>query len=279
MIIFILSFEVIFPESEAPSREEILKLCPGIVGLMWIPFYKLDAEVLDTIGPQLKAISTASSGLNSVDIDEVKRRNIPLGYTPKVLNAAVADLTIGLMIAAARRFHEVDLSTRNGTWKNIAAWMLGKDIQGSQVGIVGFGNIGQAIAHRLRGFDLEKLVYCDPKRKSEELEAKYEAQYVSFEELILTSDFVIISAPLTDETTNMFNRTVFGQMKSSAVLVNVGRGAIVNTKDLYDALKERMIFSAGLDVMDPEPLPTDHPLLSLDNIGEYKKRLRRWRIK
>lgn len=266
---YIQSFEVITPESDHATREEILQLCPGIVGLLWSSHQKLDAEVLDVIGPQLKSISTASAGLDKVDVVEIKRRKIPLGHTPIVLNDAVADMTMGLMIAAARRYHEADLKIRNGEWLDNPQWMLGKDIRGSQVGIFGFGNIGQTIAKRLSGFDVGRIVYSGRNRKQEDVERKFNAKYVSFSELIKTSDYVIIAAPLTNETRNMFNGTVFEQMKSTAVLVNVARGAIVNTEDLYEALKERKIFSAGLDVVYPEPLPTDHPLLSLDNIGEY----------
>lgn len=257
---------MVFPESNPPTREEILSLSKGAIGILWATHTPLNAEALDAAGPQLKAISTLSVGLDYVDIPEVKRRNIPLGYTAGTLNDAVADMAMGLMIAAAKRFHEGERRIRKGEWKfNL---MIGKDIRGSRVGIVGLGNIGQTIAKRLSGFDIGQLVYTGHRRKSEEVEKKFRAKFLSFSDLIQTSDFVIIAVPLTDETRNMFNATVFDQMKSSAVLVNIARGEVVNQRDLYEALKERKIFSAGLDVMTPEPLPVDDPLLSLDNIGE-----------
>lgn len=201
-----------------------------------------------------------------------------MGYTPGVLNDAVADMAVGLMIAAGRRFHEGELRIRRGEWKSSPKWMLGKDIKGSTVGIVGLGMIGQTIAKRLQGFELGKLLYTGRTRKAEDVEEKYKAQFVSFTELIKSSDFVIIAAPLTDETRGLFNMSVFEQMKNSSVLVNVARGGIVNQEDLFVALKENIIFSAGLDVMDPEPLPKDHPLLTLDNIGEWEEKCRLERV-
>lgn len=191
-----------------------------------------------------------------------------MGYAP-VLNDAVADMAVGLMIAASRRFHEADIKIRQGQWKSHPSWMLGKEIRGSRVGIVGLGNIGQTIAKRLSGFDVGQVVYSGRSRKSEEVEKKANAMFVSFDDLIKTSDFVVISVPLTNATRNMFNATVFEQMKSSAILVNVARGGVVNQPDLYVALKERKIWAAGLDVMTPEPLPVDDPLLTLDNIGGH----------
>lgn len=257
---------MVIVESDPPTREEILEAIKGAIGILWAFHGPLNAEALDAAGPQLKAISTMSAGLDYVDIPEVKRRNIALGYTPNVLDDSVADLAMGLMIAAGRRFHEGDQNVRRGEWR---VDFLGKDIRGTRVGIVGLGNIGQVIAKRLSGFDIGKLVYTGRNRKSEEVEKRYNAEYLPFEELIATSDYVFIAAPLTNETRNMFNRTVFEKMKTTAVLVNVARGAIVNTEDLYEALKEKKIYSAGLDVVDPEPLPVDHPLLSLENIGEF----------
>lgn len=262
------SFDVVFPESDPPTREEILELSKGAIGILWATHSPLNAEALDAAGPQLKAISTMSAGLDYVDIPEVKRRGIPFGYTPSILNDAVADMAIGLMIAAGRRFHEGELKIRNGEWTPGPRWLLGKDIRGSTVGIVGLGMIGQTIAKRLQGFDIGKLVYTGRSRKSPEVEQKYKAHYLSFDELVKESDYVVIAVPLTEETRNMFNRTVFDQMKPSSILVNIARGGIVNQGDLYLALKNKQIFSAGLDVMNPEPLPTDDPILDLENLGK-----------
>lgn len=145
--------------------------------------------------------------------------------------------------------------------------MLGQDIKNSVVGIVGFGEIGQHIAERLMGFKTAKIIYSGRSEKPEAL--KYKASLVSFEKLLNDSDFVIISCPLTNETRNMFNTEAFGKMKKTSVLVNVARGGIVCQDALLEALSSGTIFAAGLDVMSPEPLPSDHPLMKLKNCGRF----------
>lgn len=140
---------------------------------------------------------------------------------------------------------------------------MGQDIEGSTVGIVGLGNIGKKIAKRLNGFDLGRLLYTSRREKPEA--AKYGAEYVSFGQLISQSDYVIIATPLTNETRNMFNETVFNKMKPTSVLVNIARGEIINTKDLVKALKTKKIFGAAIDVVEPEPLPAGHELMKLPN--------------
>lgn len=241
-----------------------MRLANGVEGILWATYGPLNTEALDAAGPQLKAISTYSAGLDYVDLAEVRQRNVSIGYTPRVLDNAVADIAVGLLIAASRRFHEARLAIEKSEWAvTMPQWMLGQDIEESTVGVVGLGNIGQAIAKRLRGFDIGRLLYSGhrPKPEAETLNA----EFVPFEQLVKESDFVIIAAPLTSETRNMFNRTTFEMMKSTSVLVNIARGQIVNTADLVEALKTGQIFAAGLDVMDPEPLPADHELLTLPN--------------
>lgn len=149
-----------------PSREEILSKSEGVDAILWATHEQLNAEALDRAGPQLKVISTKSAGIDYVDVAEFRRRGIPLGYTPNVLNDGVADIAIGLMIAAARRFHEGYLEIVTGQWK-FAKPMLGQDIKGSTVGIVGLGGIGQAIAKRLKGFDIGELLYTGHREKPE----------------------------------------------------------------------------------------------------------------
>lgn len=151
-----------------PTREEILSKSKGVDGILWATHEALNAEALDRAGPQIKAISTKSAGIDYVDVAEVKRRGIPLGYTPNVLSDAVADLAIGLMVSAARRFREGFLKIVNNDWDvNDPQWMLGRDIKGSTVGIVGLGGIGQTIAKRLRGFDIGNILYTDYLEKPE----------------------------------------------------------------------------------------------------------------
>lgn len=139
----------------------------GVDGILWATHEPLNAEALDRAGPQLKAISTKSAGIDYVDVAEVKRRGIPLGHTPNVLSDAVADLAIGLMIAAARRFHEGYLKIVNDEWEHDPQWMLGRDIKGSTVGIFGFGGIGQTIVKRLKGFDVGTFLYNGRSEKKE----------------------------------------------------------------------------------------------------------------
>lgn len=248
---------------ETNTRSEILEKIQGVDAIFWGSHAKLDAEALDAAGAKLKCVSTMSVGIDYVDVQEVKRRNIPLGYTPNVLNSAVADVAIGLAIAASRRFHEGRLKIESSEWERRQQWLLGQEIRESVVGIVGFGGIGSTIAKRLSGFDVKQFLYCghNPKPAAE----KFNAKFVTFNELVKESDFIFIICPLTDETRKLFNAEVFAKMKVSSVLINVARGDIVDQDDLYDALKNNKIFAAGLDVMSPEPLPADHKLLKLDN--------------
>lgn len=146
--------------------------------------------------------------------------------------------------------------------------MIGQDIKNSVVGIVGLGEIGQSIAQRLMGFKVAKIIYCGRSEKPEAI--KYNAFMVSFDKLLEDSDFVIISCPLTNETNNLFNKDAFSKMKKTSVLVNVARGGIVCQNALVEALSSRSIFAAGLDVMTPEPLPREHPLMNLKNCGMFK---------
>lgn len=248
---------------EKLTREELLAKSKGMDAIFWATHSPLDKEFFEAAGPQLKALSTMSVGLDYVDLEEVKRRKIPLGYTPNVLNDAVADIGVGLAIAAGRRFHEGRLKIESSQWEKRPQWLLGQEIRNSTVGIVGFGGIGSTIAKRLQGFDVKEFLYCGHNKKP--AADKFGAKFVSFDELCSKSDFIFIICPLTQETRHMFNKQAFEKMKSTAVLINVARGDIVDQEALYDALKNHKIFAAGLDVMTPEPLPADHPLLSLPN--------------
>lgn len=248
---------------ETLEFEEYLEKVKGMDGVFWATWgahYRLTGRALDAAGPQLKSISLKSGGMDYVDLDEVKSRKIPLGYAPSVQNDAVADMAVGLAIAASRRFREGRLRIETDTWEQRMCWMLGRDIRGSVVGIVGFGGIGKTIAQRLSSFGVRKFIYCGRNKQP-----GTEAEYVSFDELIEASDFVFISCPLKAETRKMFNSKVFAKMKPTSVLVNVARGDIVDQEALYDALKTGEIYAAGLDVTSPEPLPSSHPLLTLPN--------------
>ncbi|XP_053959262.1 glyoxylate reductase/hydroxypyruvate reductase-like isoform X1 [Anastrepha ludens] len=259
--------EVTVVQSLPSLRSEILEKAKGVDALFWRSYEPLNAEVLDAVGPQLKSISTMSAGIDYVDVQEIKRRKIPLGHTPVVLNEAVADVAVGLLLAAARRFHEGRVKIETDTWEDFHLnWMLGRDLRDSVVGFYGFGGIAQNIAKRLKGFDIDSILYTTRRRVAPEIEQEYNAKKADFDTMLAESDFVVIAAPLTKDTAGVFNATAFGKMKKTAVLVNIGRGGIVNQPDLYEALKTNQIFAAGLDVMTPEPLPPTDPILSLPNL-------------
>lgn len=260
------SAEVIVCESLPPNRAEILEKSKGVHGLFWATLLRLDAEVLDAAGPQLKSISTMSVGIDHIDVDLLKSRHLPLGHTPDVLNNAVADVAIGLMLSAARRFHESRQKIECNEWQEYhIQWMLGQEITGATVGFFGFGGIGQTIAKRLCGFEIERILYTTRRRVDECVEEELNASKADFDEMLSQSDIVFIAAPLTPQTKGVFNCCTFAKMKKTAILVNIARGEIINQDDLYEALNNCQIFAAGLDVMYPEPLPSDHKLLSLPN--------------
>ncbi|XP_038222648.1 glyoxylate reductase/hydroxypyruvate reductase-like [Zerene cesonia] len=242
---------------------EIKKNLAGSHALIWNTKHRLNKELLDLAGPQLEAITTMASGVDHIDVAEVAKRGIPLGNTPDCLNNAVADITVGLMIAAARGFKPGIQEVERGEWKYGVQWKLSRHINGTTVGIVGLGGIGQAVVRRLKGFDVGKFVYSG---RTDKPEAKaLGVERVPIDQLLKESDYVLLCCPLTQETKHLINRETLKLMKDTSVIVNIGRGDIIDHEALYDALKEGRIFAAGLDVTSPEPISKDHPLVSLPN--------------
>jgi glyoxylate/hydroxypyruvate reductase len=247
------------------SREEVIRHVKGVDAILWASGLHLDKEILDVAGPQLKAIGLMSAGYNHIDVVEVKKREIKISNTPSPLTDAVADVAVLLTLAAARRLHEARLNMESDEWgQKDWKWMLGQDITNSTVGVIGLGNIGQAIVKRLKGFNVEQFLYTGHKEKKEGIALR--AKFVSLNTLLQDSDFVIVVVPLTAETQGMCNEEFFSKMKKSAVFVNVSRGTVVDQPALIKALKNGTIFAAGLDVMTPEPLPSDHELMTLPNV-------------
>jgi glyoxylate reductase len=242
-----------------PSRNELLDRVKNVDGLLSALTERIDAELMDAV-PHLKVISNYAVGVDNVDVAAATIRKIPVGNTPGVLTDATADMAFALMMAAARRIVEGERYVKDGKWKT---WdpqlLLGADIVGSTLGIIGFGRIGQAVAKRAMGFDL-RVIYYDPSAKP-----SFNAVPVGLEELLHQSDFISLHVPLTPLTRHMINRETLKMMKPNAILVNTSRGPIIDTQALYLSLKENHIFAAALDVTDPEPLPSEHPLLSLAN--------------
>ncbi|XP_063626185.1 glyoxylate reductase/hydroxypyruvate reductase-like [Cydia splendana] len=251
-------------EGITQNKEELLRLAPGISALVWVSHHPITKELLDKAGPSLKVVATASAGYNHCNVDELKARGIKLSNTPDVLSPAVAEIAIALMLGAGRRFTENLEQVHSGQWEIGFQKVLGQEIRGSTVGVFGLGGIGQAIVKRLAGFEVEKFLYTGHREKPQ---AKaLGAHFVSKDELLAQSDFVILAVPLNNETKLMVNKELLGKMKKNAILINVGRGDLVDQDALYDALKNKQIYAAGLDVTTPEPLPKDHKLLAVPNL-------------
>jgi glyoxylate reductase len=247
-----------------PSREELLERVNGVDGLLCLLTDRVDGEVMDAAGKQLKVISNHAVGFDNIDVPAASARGIPVGNTPDVLTDATADFAFALLMAVARRIPEGVRYVHDGKWKT---WgpklLLGVDLKGATLGLIGFGRIGQAMARRAAGFDM-RVIYYDPKEVKDSAELK--ASRVDFETLLHESDFISIHTPLTPDTHHLIDAEALSKMKSNAVLVNTARGPVVDPDALYQALQANRIFGAGLDVTEPEPIPLDNPLLKLDNV-------------
>jgi glyoxylate reductase len=248
-----------------PPRDALLGSIEGCDGVLALLTDRVDDEFLDRAGPQLKVVSNFAVGFDNIDVPACTARGIPVGNTPGVLTETTADLAWALLMAAARRLPEGDRYVRAGKWKTWGPMLLmGPDVHGATLGIVGFGRIGQAVARRARGFGM-RVLYHDPRRVSPGVESEYGAEFRTLEGILPESDFVTLHVDLRPETRGLIDAERLGWMKPSAILVNTSRGPVVDSMALLDALRDGVIAGAALDVTDPEPLPADHPLLSLDN--------------
>ncbi len=255
----------VWPQETPPPREMLLEKVRGIDGLLSLLEDQVDGPLLDAAGPQLKVISNYAVGFDNVDVAAATARGIPVGNTPGVLTETTADLAFALLMAGARRLVEAAAYVQAGKWRS---WhptlLLGHDVHGATLGIVGMGRIGQALARRASGFGMKVLYYdpfCDA-NKGLDVQAEV---CCSLPDLLAKSDFVSLHVPLTDQTRHLIDAEALGQMKPTAVLVNTSRGPVIDMEALYDALSKDQIAYAALDVTEPEPLPADHKLLSLPN--------------
>src|SRR5262245_47599030 len=224
----------------------------------------VDGPLLDRL-PGLKVISNYGVGVDHIRLPEAARRGIPVGNTPGILDGATADMAFTLLLAAGRRLAEGDRYARGPAFTHYdPGYMLGREVHGSTLGIIGLGRIGRQIARRARGFEMNLLYHN--RRRDESAEAPLGVRYAAFEELLAAADYVVLSCPLTDATRGLMGAAALAQMRPTATLINISRGPVVDTAALTAALQERRIYAAALDVTDPEPLPRDHPLLSLDNV-------------
>ncbi len=214
--------------------------------------------------PNLKVISNFGVGVDHIDLPAAKQRGIPVGNTPNMLDGATADMTFAMLMVAARNIVIGDRFARSAAFTHYDPRILiGYEVHGTTLGIIGMGNIGRQVARRASGFDMNILYHNrkpDPKA-----EAELGATYASRNDLLAQSDFVTLNVPLTDETRNMIGRDQLKRMKKTAILVNLARGGVVDHDALAEALENKWIAAAALDVTEPEPLPRDHPLLAMDN--------------
>ncbi len=262
------SFDVDIWESEQPpTKAEIVGRAKGCYGLVTLLSDKIDRTIIGAL-PSLRIIAQYAVGYDNIDLAEATRRKVVVTNTPDVLTEATADLTWALIMSTARRVTEADRYVREGKWQ--VAWgpelLLGADVFGKTLGIIGMGRIGSAVARRAEGFGM-KILYNShsitdyTKRVDETLGATRS----ELKALLKGSDFVTIHVPLTDKTRNLISHDEFRLMKPTAVLVNTSRGPVVNEQALYESLSRKEIFAAGLDVFEIEPTPKTNPLLTLDN--------------
>ena len=254
----------VWPGDEPPPYETLLKKVEGVDGLVCLLTDKIDGQLMDAAGDGLKVISQMAVGFDNIDIAAATERGIPVGHTPGVLTDTTADFAFSLLMTAGRRIVEGVDYVKAGKWRTWGPTLLmGQDIHGATLGIVGMGRIGQGMAERASGFGMRVIYhdnFIDPA-----VAKTLEAESVSLDEVIEQADFLSLHVPLTDETTHMISTDQFKRMKSSAILINTSRGPVVDPRALYQALKDGDIAHAALDVTEPEPIPPDDPLLTLDN--------------
>lgn len=246
-------------------RDLLLKKVKGVDGILSLLTDLIDKEVMNSAGPQLKVVSNYAVGYNNIDVEEATRRGIMVTNTPGVLTETTADLAWALMMAIARRIVEGDKFVRAGKFRGWEPMLLlGTDLYGATLGIVGFGRIGQAMARRAIGFNM-KVLYYDGNRVSEELEKELKATFVNLETLLRESDFITLHVPLTKETHHLIGEKELRMMKKESYLINTARGPVIDEKALAKALKENWIRGAALDVFENEP-QVEPELLELDNV-------------
>jgi glyoxylate reductase len=219
------------------------------------------SELLERL-PGLVVISNHGVGVDHIDVEAARQRGIAVGNTPQVLDGAVADLAFALLLASARRVvvgHQMATAGIAG-----GANFLGTEVHGSTLGIIGLGRIGRQIAHRAHGFGMQCLYHN--RNRNLDAETQLSVTYASLTDLLALSDFVMVAVPLTEQTVGLIDEKALAAMKPTGTIINISRGAVVNTTALTEALKQGRIAAAALDVTDPEPLPSDHPLCSMPNV-------------
>ena len=252
-------------EGELPvPRDVLLQEIPPVDALLSLLTDKIDGAVMNAAS-KLRVISNMAVGFDNVDVPEATKRKIMVCNTPAVLTDTTADFAFALLLAAARRVVEGERVVRAGKWKTWGPMiLLGQDVHHATLGIIGLGRIGAEVAKRARGFDM-KIIYNDSVRRPN-LEKTLGVEFRDLRTLLAESDFITVHSPLLPETYHLIGEEQFKLMKKTAILVNSARGPIVDPKALYNALRNGQIAYAALDVTEPEPIPLDDPLLTLENI-------------
>ena len=255
----------VWQHEDPPPQNVLIEKAGQVDGLLTLLTDKIDAHLIEQAGSGLKVISQMAVGYDNIDIPAATRRGIPVGNTPGVLTETTADFTWALLMAAARRVVEGDKEVRDGIWR---AWgpdvLTGYDVYGATLGIIGFGRIGQAVARRARGFGMQ-ILYNDPDC-GEDAGKDLGAECVTLDDLLARADFVSMHVYLSEATRHMIGQAQLQQMKRTAILINTARGPVVDPEALAWALENKIIAGAALDVTEPEPIPSNSPLLAFENI-------------
>jgi glyoxylate reductase len=250
-------------KSTAPSKAEIIKNVAGKDAILCTVSDRIDYEIIDAAGPNLKVISSYSSGYDHIDIKEATKRGIYVTFTSDIPAEATADLAFTLILACARNIVSADEYIRKNKWK--VGWapdlMLGYDVYGATLGIIGLGRIGSAVARRARGFGMQ-ILYYDHYRNYK-IESELNIRYADLDELLSQSDFVSIHTNMNSTSYHLIDRSKLQKMKKTAFLINTARGQLINESDLITALNDKHIAGAGLDVFETEPLQKMNPLLKM----------------
>ncbi len=251
-------------EDVPPPRDVLLREVAASEGLLSLLTEKVDDELLRS-APRLRVVANMAVGFDNIDVPAATRRGVVVTNTPDVLTETVADFAFTLMLSASRRLVEADTLTRAGEWKTWSPLMLaGQDMHHATLGLVGVGRIGAAVARRAKGFEM-RVIYYDVIRRPD-LEQSLGIEYRDLNEVLREADFISVHVPLTEQTRHLISRDQFRLMKKTAVFVNTSRGPVVDQAALAEALRNRTIYAAGIDVFEKEPVPADDPLLRLDNV-------------
>jgi glyoxylate reductase len=250
-----------------PTRKAILKNVRGKDGILCMLSDKIDAEVMAAAGPKLKVISSYSTGVDHIDVDEATKRGIYVTFTSDILAEATADLTFALILALARKIIEASEFTKRKLWK--VGWMpnllLGTEVHGMTLGIIGLGRIGMAVARRAKGFNM-KIIYNNRFTRNHQIESELKAEYVDINSILEQSDFLTIHTTLNKDSFHLLDESKFRKMKKTAYIINTSRGQIIKEPDLVKAIKNNWIAGVGLDVFEKEPLSNSSPLLKMKNV-------------